>query len=56
MNQEQLILLGGIRHLLPVIDAVHKRGASVITADYLSDSYAHNHFDEWLIYLQDNGR
>ena len=27
MRQKRLMLLGGIRHLLPVIDAAHKLGA-----------------------------
>ena len=35
VKQKKLMLLGGIRYLLPVIDAAHKLGAYVITADYL---------------------
>ena len=38
MKQKKLMLLGGIRYLLPVIDVAHKLGAYVITADYLPDN------------------
>ena len=31
MKRQKLMLLGGIRYLLPVIDAAHKLGAYVIT-------------------------
>ena len=31
--QKKLMLLGGIRYLLPVIEAAHKMGVYVITAD-----------------------
>lgn len=41
MKQKKLMLLGGIRYLLPVIDAANKLGAHVITADFLSDNYCH---------------
>ena len=41
MKQKKLMLLGGIRYLLPVIDAAHKQGYYVITADYLPDNIAH---------------
>lgn len=42
------MLLGGIRYLLPVIDAAHKLGAYVITADYLPDNIAHKYSDEYV--------
>lgn len=42
------MLLGGIRYLLPVIDAAHKLGAHVITADYLPDNIAHKFSDEYV--------
>ena len=48
MNQKKLMLLGGIRYLLPVIDAAHKLGAYVITADYLPDNIAHKYSDEYV--------
>ena len=42
------MLLGGIRYLLPVIEAAHKLGAYVITADYLPDNIAHRYSDEYV--------
>ena len=48
MKQKKLMLLGGIRYLLPVIDAAHKLGACVITADYLPDNIAHKYSDEYV--------
>lgn len=42
------MLLGGIRYLLPVIDAAHRLGARVITADYLPDNIAHRYSDEYV--------
>ena len=41
------MLLGGIRYLLPVIEAAHKQGYYVITADYLPDNVAHRYSDEY---------
>lgn len=41
------MLLGGLRYLLPVIDAAHKQGYHVITADYLPDNIAHKYSDEY---------
>jgi len=48
MSQKRLMLLGGIRYLLPVIDAAHKMGYYVITADYLPDNIAHKYSDEYV--------
>lgn len=48
MKQKKLMLLGGIRYLLPVIEAAHKQGYYVITADYLPDNIAHKHSDEYV--------
>lgn len=48
MNQKKLMLLGGIRYLLPVIEAAHKMGVYVITADYLPDNIAHKYSDEYV--------
>ena len=42
------MLLGGIRYLLPVIDAAHKQGYYVITADYIPDNIAHKYSDEYV--------
>ena len=33
MSQKKLMLLGGSRYLLPAIEAAHKLGAYVITAE-----------------------
>ena len=48
MAQKKLMLLGGIRYLLPVIEAAHKQGYNVITADYLPDNIAHKFSDEYV--------
>lgn len=45
---KKLMLLGGLRYLLPVIDAAHKMGIYVITADYLPDNIAHKYSDEYV--------
>lgn len=47
MAQKRLMLLGGLRYLLPVIEEAHKLGAYVITADYLPDNVAHKYSDEY---------
>lgn len=46
-KQKKLMLLGGLRYLLPVIDAAHKLGYYVITCDYLPDNIAHKYSDEY---------
>ena len=48
MKQKKLMLLGGIRYLLPVIKAAHEQGYYVITADYLPDNIAHRYSDEYV--------
>ena len=48
MKQKKLMLLGGIRYLLPVIKAAHEQGYYVITADYLPDNIAHKYSDEYV--------
>lgn len=47
MSQKKLMLLGGIRYLLPAIEAAHKHRAHVITVDYLPDNIAHKYSDEY---------
>lgn len=47
MKQKRLMLLGGLRYLLPVIEEAHKLGVYVITADYLPDNIAHKYSDEY---------
>ncbi len=46
-TQKKLMLLGGIRYLLPVIEAAHRLGHHVITCDYLPDNIAHRYSDEY---------
>lgn len=47
MMKKRLMLLGGIRYLLPVIETAHKYGYWVITVDYLPDNVAHKYSDEY---------
>lgn len=47
MTQKKLMLLGGIRYLLPAIEAAHKHGIYVITVDYLPNNIAHKYSDEY---------
>jgi biotin carboxylase len=48
MEQKKLMLLGGIRYLLPVIETAHKLGVYVITADYLPNNIAHKYSDKYV--------
>lgn len=48
MRQKKLMLLGGIRYLLPVIKAAHEQGYYVITADYIPNNIAHKYSDEYV--------
>lgn len=45
---KRIMLLGGIRYLLPVIEAAHKQGYYVITADYIPDNIAHKYSDKYI--------
>lgn len=47
-EQKKLMLLGGIRYLLPVIKAAHECGYYVITCDYIPDNVAHKFSDEYV--------
>lgn len=47
MKRKKLMLLGGIRYLLPAIEAAHKHGYYVITVDYLPNNIAHRYSDEY---------
>ncbi len=47
-DQKKLMLLGGIRYLLPVIKAAHECGYYVITCDYIPDNVAHKFSDEYI--------
>lgn len=42
---KKLMLLGGMRYLVPVIEAAHKLGVYVITCDYLPNNIAHKYSD-----------
>lgn len=42
---KKLMILGGARYALPVIEAAHKLGIYVITCDYLPDNIAHKYSD-----------
>ena len=44
---KRVLLLGGSRYLIPVIDAIHKLGYCAITCDYLPDNIAHKYSDEY---------
>lgn len=47
MKKKKLMLLGGLRYLLPVIEEAHKLGIHVITVDYVPDNIAHKFSDEY---------
>lgn len=44
---KKVLLLGGSRYLIPVIEAVHALGYQAITCDYLPNNYAHQYSDEY---------
>ena len=44
---KKLMILGGARYALPVIEAAHNLGCYVITCDYLPDNIAHKYSDEY---------
>ena len=46
-GQKRLMLLGGLRYLIPLIQAAHKAGYYVITCDYLPENIAHKYSDEY---------
>ncbi len=46
-SMKKLLILGGSRYILPIIDAAHKLGCYVITCDYLPDNIAHKYSDEY---------
>lgn len=43
---KKLLLLGGLRYLIPVIKTAKKMGHYVITCDYVPDNIAHQYADE----------
>ena len=46
--QKRLLILGGSRFIIPVIQAAHELGHYVITMDYLPDNIAHSFSDEYV--------
>ena len=44
---KKLMILGGLRYALPVIEVAHRLGIYVITCDYLPDNAAHKYSDEY---------
>ena len=46
-NKKKLMILGGSRYILPIIDKAHELGVYVITCDYLPDNIAHQYSDEY---------
>lgn len=44
---KKLMILGGARYALPVIEAAHNLGCYVITCDYLPNNIAHKYSDEY---------
>lgn len=44
---KKLLLLGGLRYLVPVIKTAQKMGHYVITCDYIPDNIAHKYSDEY---------
>lgn len=44
---KKILLLGGSRYALPVIQSAHALGVSVITCDYLPDNIAHRYSDQY---------
>ena len=45
---KKLMVLGGARYILPIIEAAHQLGIYVITCDYLPDNIAHQYSDEYV--------
>ena len=46
-KRKKILLLGGLRYLIPVIEAAHKLGYYVITCDYIPENIAHKYSDEY---------
>ena len=44
---KRVLLLGGSKYQIPVIEAAHKLGYCAITCDYLPDNIAHKYSDEY---------
>lgn len=48
MTQPVLMILGGSRYIIPLIESAHNLGCRVITCDYLPDNPAHRFSDEYV--------
>ena len=46
MQKKKLMLLGGLRYLIPVIESAHQLGVHVITVDNVPGNIAHKYSDE----------
>lgn len=44
---KKVLLLGGSRYIIPIIEACHKLGYKAITCDYLPNNVAHKYSDEY---------
>jgi len=47
MKKKKLLLLGGLKYLIPVIKEAKELGIYVITCDNIPDNYAHQYSDEY---------
>ena len=47
MKKKKLMILGGSRYAIPVIEKAHELGCYVITCDYLPENIAHKYSDEY---------
>lgn len=47
MKKKKLLLLGGLKYLIPVIEKAKNSGYHVITCDYLPENIAHKFSDEY---------
>lgn len=45
---KKLMILGGSRYAIPIIEMAHRLGLYVITCDYLPDNIAHKYSDEYV--------
>ena len=45
---KKIMILGGTRYAIPVIESAHKLGLYTITCDYLPDNIAHKYSDEYV--------
>lgn len=46
--QKKLLLLGGLKYSIPIIEEAHKLGSYVITADNIPNNIAHKYSDQYI--------